>query len=359
MDGYGQQGGLDAIDPATMGPDVVGQSQSLHEIISQNNAQLMRRRAFQSEYPQNTHDHTRRASMHDFGTSIDTDIANFQFDPNPNDPGNSIPMAMPGLSSTGMQQPPKALDPRRVRSRDDLSLDTRFSQMNTRFGNMSAVSNFSPAMMPNETAALEPSPAYMSQPMDIGMNYDSMSQNANAVTTGAASLAGPVYSASPVAQNFAMPYSPANPDVAINRNVGPHPQNQMSTMSASDIVATSMAQPFAPLQSVGSITTAIPNPLPNTSAPTSTIPPTLHPQRTTSSGQSMDMGAQIQAQSSKQSNNLHLYFCSPRRQLYIQNSTRPTPRRLRRIFQYMALLYHLQDTLMRILQVDLTCLEFS
>lgn len=313
MDGYNQNGGLDAIDPATMGPDVMGQPQSLHEIISQNNAQLMRRRAFQSEYPQNTHDHARRASMHDFGTSIDTDIANFQFDPNPNDPSNSIPMAMGGLSSTSMPHPQKTLDPRRVRSRDDLSLDTRFSQMNARFGDMSAVSTFSPAMIPNESASLEPSPAYMSQPMNIGVDYDAISRNANAVTTGTTSIAGPVYSASPVAQNFAVPYTPANPDLGVTRSVGPRPQNQMSTMNGGDMVATSMSPTFALPQSIGQIPTAIPNALPTTSAPASTMPPTLHPQRTTSSAQSIDMGSQMQTQR-KWNYKIRVYFCLSRYQ---------------------------------------------
>lgn len=294
MDAYNQDGSLEIIDHGPMDQDIMGQPQTLHQIISQNNEQLMRRRAFQSEYPQNTHDHTRRASMHEFGSSVDTDIANFQFDPNPNDPSMSMPMAMPGLPSPSMSLPQKPLDPRRVRSREDLSLNTRFSQLNARFGDMSAVATYSPAMISGESVGLEPSPAYISQTLDVGMDYDAMSRNANAVTIDTTSMPGPIYSASPVAPNFSVPYAPTNPALGASQSAGPRPQAQASPMGAGDMVPASMSQPFAHPQNLGQMQTAISNPLPTTSAPTSTMPSALHIQRTPSRGQSMDMAPRMQ-----------------------------------------------------------------
>jgi hypothetical protein len=231
--------------------------------------------------------------MHEFGSSVDTDIANFQFDPNPNDPSISMPMAMQGLPSTSISLPQKPLDPRRVRSREDLSLNTRFSQLNARFGDMSAVATYSPAMIASESSGLEPSPAYISQTLDVGIDYDAMSRGANAVAMDTTAMPGPIYSASPIGPNFPVPYAQPNPDLAAGQSAGPHPQNQASTMGAGDMVPANMTQSFAHPQTLGQMPAVIPNPLPITSAPTSTMPSPLHIQRTPSRGQSMDMAPRM------------------------------------------------------------------
>ncbi len=154
MDGYAQD---DSMNTA-MDTDGLGQAQTLHQIINQNNEELMRRRdTFQLQYRQSSQDRNRRASMLEFGSSITGgDLANFQFDPNPNEPDVSM-----SNSISNMMPINKPLDPRRVRSREDLSLNTRFSQMNTSFDPMAAIDSFNPALMASTSVGVDSASAYM------------------------------------------------------------------------------------------------------------------------------------------------------------------------------------------------------
>lgn len=285
MEGYDQDRNLDGVDPSTIDLDMLGQTQSLHQIISQNNAQLMRRRAFESEFPQNTQDHTRRASMHEFGSSANTDIANFQFDPNPNDPNASVAMPISGVPTTDMAFQQKPLDPHRGRPHEDLSLDTRFSQMNARFGDMSAATTYSPAIMSNE-----PSPAYIPQALDSRADYDTMSQNTNPIGLGANHpISGPLYTASPIAPSFPVSYLP--PNIGIGNN-----QRHASVDGMNDMIPTTMSQNYPQPQNSAQIQGAISHSMPTASAPASTMPSPLHTQRAQARRQSLGMPSRIQAQ---------------------------------------------------------------
>lgn len=292
MDGYTQDPNLDAVDPATMDLDIMGQPQTLHQIISQNDAQLMRRRAFEAEFPQTTRDHARRTSMHEFGSSnMNPDLANYQFDPNPNDLNASMPMPISGVPSTDMAYQQKPLNPHSGQPRGDLSLNTRFSQMNARFGDISAVSTYSPAMMSNE-----PSPAYISQTVDVGMDFDAMAQNTNTIRMDPNSLSGPIYSTSPIAASLPVSYLPPNSDIRAASNIHPHPPNHASTVGAVDIDPTNMSRAFAHPQAPAQIQGVVPHPVPTTSAPASTMPSPMHLQRTPARRQSLDMAPRGQEQ---------------------------------------------------------------
>lgn len=291
MQGYAQGDTIDTTDPIPMDPNGMGQSQTLHQIISQNNEQLMRTRTFQTPYRQTSQDHNRRASLHEFGSVADSDLANFQFDPNPDDN-----MAM-ATSVSAVPLPQKAHDPRRVRSREDLALNTRFSQMSARFGDMSAVTSYSPAMMPAATAGLDASSAYNPQGMDLPMDFDPMGSNTNPMHMDVNAMNEPIYSASPIAQQFSMPYLPTNSDGPAVSSASPLSQNPMSSMRPSQNMPAAMPQSFARPQNPGRIQSQMNNHLPTTSAPNSAIASPLHIQMTPNRRQSMEMAPPLQMNS--------------------------------------------------------------
>ncbi|KIW87414.1 uncharacterized protein Z519_12050 [Cladophialophora bantiana CBS 173.52] len=222
MDGYTQDDTMSGIDPSGMETSALGQAQTLQQIISQNNDELMRRRnTFQSQYRSGSHDHGRRASMLEFSSAMDSDLANFQFDPNPHEPGLTIgpPSIMPV---------PKSLDPRRVRSREDLSLNTRFSQMNTNFDQMPPV-NFSPVMAPSTSVSLEPSTAYIAPNMDMAMDFDHLAGSSRTPAMQSGPMQEAIYSASPIEQSFSIPYQPVNHDPG-GGSMSPPGPNSMATI---------------------------------------------------------------------------------------------------------------------------------
>ena len=126
MDGYAQDENMGNMNSMHMDSNMIGHSQTLDQIMNQNNQEMLRRRqSFHPQYqPNGNHEHARRSSMMEFGS---TDLADFQFDPNPT-PTQRSQMA-------GMVHTQKPQDPRKVRSREDLSLDTRFAQMNADYSN--------------------------------------------------------------------------------------------------------------------------------------------------------------------------------------------------------------------------------
>ncbi|KAJ9617384.1 hypothetical protein H2204_013850 [Knufia peltigerae] len=193
MDGYAQDDGLNTISPDTMDTTGLGQAQTLHQIINQNNEELMRRRnTFQSQYRQGPHDRNRRASMLEFGSPMNAaDLASFQFDPNPNESDMSMTNSMSHLVPMN-----KSLEPRRVRSKEDLSLNTRFSQMNTSFDPLSAMDTFNPSLMASTSAGVESGSAFMNM-----LDFDPM-----AGLTDSGSMQEPIFTDSPIDQNFTMPY---------------------------------------------------------------------------------------------------------------------------------------------------------
>lgn len=144
-----------------------GEGQTLDQIINQNNLELQRRRstyhpAFQSNGDREQDPHERRSSMMDFPSGKHPDQAGFQFNGSPSQP------SIPGQTSDH-NQTQKASDPRKMRSRESLALDTRFNQMNPAFGSMP---NYSPGIMTSTPLDLDPTSQFLSSNMEIPMSFE-------------------------------------------------------------------------------------------------------------------------------------------------------------------------------------------
>ena len=200
MDGYAQEEHMDNIS-SPMDASMVGQPQTLDQIMNQNNQEMMRRRqTFHPQYRPNGHqEHARRSSMMEFGT---TDLDDFQFDPNP--ASNQMQQDM-----SSMVPSQKSHDPRKARSREDLSIDTRFSQMSANYNDINSA--YSPSMMPGSSMSMEPV-NYMSGGMDVSMDFDAMSGNATNMNMHSNPMQQPMYSTSPASQSLQMAYTNSNQD---------------------------------------------------------------------------------------------------------------------------------------------------
>ncbi|EXJ95579.1 hypothetical protein A1O1_00701 [Capronia coronata CBS 617.96] len=222
MDGYAQDDSMDIVS-GTMDPTALGQPQTLHQIVSQNTEELMRRRqTFQAHYPQLSQDRTRRTSMLEFNSSVDGDFANFQFDPLPGD--SSLAMPDPASNMLPMQ---KSLDPRRVRSREDLSLNARFSRMQSNFD---AVSTYNPGIMSSTSVGVESSAAYMSSTMDIQMDFETMGVPVNNVNMQSGPMQESLFTASPIDPDFPISYQPSGQDPG-GGSMSPPIHDHMATMA--------------------------------------------------------------------------------------------------------------------------------
>jgi hypothetical protein len=242
-----------AIDNSTMG----GQ-QTLDQIISHNNQEMMRRRSmYQPQYGQGAHTeiHIRRASMMEFSATRSSDLAEFQFDPNP------VHAAMSNQLS-GMIPSSKPLDAGKARSQDDLSLDIQFSQMPD-FEQIPNVSTYTPALMSSTPINLDATSSYLSHSMDVSMDFDS----------GTPQTA--LFAESTLTQTFPIPYAP-NQDPA-RSSTSPQTPAQMSKISQPGMVSKPQPQqqpqpqPQQPQQRRRS--RVIPNPLATASLDTNTIQP--------------------------------------------------------------------------------------
>ena len=221
MNGYTQDETMSGIDPNAMDTTDMGQAQTLHQIISQNNEELMRRRNnYPPQYRHGSQDHGRRASMLEFSSNMDSDLADFQFDPNPNE-------ANLAMAPSNMVPVQKALDPRKVRSREDLTLNTRFSQMNTSFDVMG--NNFSPAVVASTSGPVEPSAAYMDPNMDMAMDYEPIPGALGAQGMHSRPMQEAMFTNSPMDQSYSLSYSAAHEPGG--GSISPHVQNQMATMA--------------------------------------------------------------------------------------------------------------------------------
>jgi hypothetical protein len=219
LNAYAQDDTLGGIDPGAMDTTSLGQAQSLHQIISQNNEQLMRRRSnYSPHFRPGSHDHGRRASMLEFSSNLDSELADFQFDPNPNEPSLT-------MEPSNMMPMQKSLDPRKVRSREDLSLSTQFSRMHTGFGNMQAVNNFSPVGLPSTSAPVEPSTAYMPPDLDMTMDFDPMVGGASA-----SAMQESMFTASPIDEGYSVSYQAVTHDQG-GGSMSPQMQSRMANMA--------------------------------------------------------------------------------------------------------------------------------
>lgn len=166
--GFSQDDSLGSMDPNMMSH---GQTQTIDQMINQNNQEMMRRR---QTYNPNRHqeplrDHARRASMLEFSSNGNGELADFQFDPNP-----QHAVLSDHVANMNLMYPQKPLDPRKVRSRENLSVDTGFSPMHSFNSPMSA---YPASMIPNTAMSLDVSPNFLPQNMDYGQDYDMAGTN--------------------------------------------------------------------------------------------------------------------------------------------------------------------------------------
>ena len=175
----------------------MGGAQTLDQIINHNNQELMRRRTNQPQSRQESYAdaHHRRASMLEFGSNLNSDLAEFQFDPGPAHATFSNQMA-PNVP------PAKVLGPQKVPSQENISLDTQFSRMSTNFAPLPGMSSFSPAIMTNPSISTNHSTAYLSQTMDMSLDYENQNEDVALMSSQNLPFSQAVYSESPVAQNF-------------------------------------------------------------------------------------------------------------------------------------------------------------
>lgn len=197
MDSFMQQGMVpDMVQGMVDSTMAGGEGQTLDQIISQNDLELQRRRStyhpdFQSNGNQQAD--TRQPSMLEFdASSKHPDRAEFQFGPSPSQP------SMPGqIPDTG--QPQKASDPRKIRSRESLALDTRFNQMHPAFSTMSS---FSPAMMTSTPLDLDSTSQFLSSNMEIPMTFENAGGDRTPMNIQPQIEQQPIFSASPTHQTF-------------------------------------------------------------------------------------------------------------------------------------------------------------
>ena len=228
IDQYTQGRNHAQTDHTPMDTHMLGSAQTLDQIINHNNQELLRRRtAYMPQYGQNPYQdsHQRRASMMEFGSHIGGDLAEFQFDPSP-------------LSAIVANHPtfPKVLDPRKVRSREDLSLDTQFSQMDANFGPMTSGNSYTP-LMSTASMPADPSSAYLHHNIDQSTGLDGIPGDVTPMNMPRAGLNQAVFSESPVAQHFPTSYAISNPDQDDNYS-SPHtpvqaPQNPTQVQTGS------------------------------------------------------------------------------------------------------------------------------
>ena len=261
MDVYSYGNG-EGIDPSAMG----GEPQSLEQLLSTSDP-FRRQQTYQQQYrPNGPNEHMRRASMMEFGT---TDFADrdFQFDPNP--------VQMPSQLQQ-MAPPPKALDPRKVRSREDLVLNTQFSHMNA--GEYMGDVSYSPAMM-TRPAVVEPA-RYGN--MDAVMEFGSMSHDVAPAHMSTNTMQPPMFTTSPMAQSFPMSYPPLSHDPG----GGASPQNplhQVKSHSQGSINQNSMQKNAQPRRGL-----AAPSPLSMAQSTAASPLPTGAVPQTTSRRHSLD-----------------------------------------------------------------------
>ena len=211
MDGYSQDTNMVGLTQGDMNANMLGhgQPQTLDQIINQNNQEMMRRRQTYNphyEHQQQSPPTNRRASMLEFSSSTNGDLADFQFDPATEHAEASNQIT--NMNMNAMAQ--KRLDPRKVRSREELSLDTRFQQMPAYEG--ASMSAYPASMIPNTSMGIDRSSNYQPQPMDLGGGYDSMGPDISSMNITPNQAPSAIYTTSPTAANFPMSYSSNNQD---------------------------------------------------------------------------------------------------------------------------------------------------
>jgi PAS domain S-box-containing protein len=214
----GQSGSLDDYGPVSMQDmdtatmnQMMGGEQTLDQILSQNHQEMMRRRGtYQPHYHNNTqaNTHLRRSSMMEFGSPLSNNLADFQFDPNPAQ--STISSRLPNVPLTL-----KPSDPRKARSREDLSLDTGFAQMEADFNVLQSSNSYSSGMMPTSSMSMDNHNGFLPQNMDLSLDFDGMGEDHNSMNMLGGNMSG-MYMQSPLQKNFPTTFSPPNQNSPMN-----------------------------------------------------------------------------------------------------------------------------------------------
>ena len=215
----------------------------LDEIISQNTQEMQRRRTMTTDFDTagQYSQHNRRASMMEFGSGSDGNLADFGFDPAPNQAD------YPPSNNMGVIQKASAL--RKARSKEDLNLNTAFSPYGHVFDNVQNGSAYSSPMHPSGSINL-PHSSYMSTPGDISVNYgdpaSSMSPM-NFSSMGQQSL----YTQSPIHATFSRSFVPTTQSL----DTSERPNDEQTIMEK----VAQMSMPGAMPNLPGSADTVMPN----------------------------------------------------------------------------------------------------
>lgn len=152
--------------------------------------------------------------MLEFGAPISDDLANFQFDPHP--ATSMLPNPIGDMTATQ-----KSLDPRKVRSGENLNVNTRFATMDSTYNAYQNPSPYSPALMSGVSMNLEPQ--YIPQNMDLSVDYDNASGDVTPMNMHSSHNQQPIYTDSPLDHNFPLTYPNASQDPV---EVGPGSEEQ-------------------------------------------------------------------------------------------------------------------------------------
>ncbi|RMZ89804.1 hypothetical protein DV736_g2974, partial [Chaetothyriales sp. CBS 134916] len=150
------------------------QSQTLEQLLESQHP-YRRRQTFQSIYrPSGPTDHVRRSSMMEF------------------------------VQQTGQHH--KIMGPRRVRSREDLALNTQFSRMNA--NDYGPTVSFSPELMSGHAAVDHSN--FIPDPMDMSLDFSALANNVGPVVPHSPAIPHSIFGQSPVSQTFPNAYSQSN-----------------------------------------------------------------------------------------------------------------------------------------------------
>ena len=150
-------------------------SQTLDDIIGQNNKDYQRRKSFHNSnsYGSLNNRHlqdqdSRRSSMLEFGSGNNSDLEGFQFDPSPPPLPSGMVMQRPGNVAQ------RRFDDQRIRRSspsDDLALDTSFPSMAQTYTPISSSSPYGQNLNSADSLAFDMAGNYMTNNMLMGMDY--------------------------------------------------------------------------------------------------------------------------------------------------------------------------------------------
>lgn len=192
MDQFLQQGMMPEA-PHEMDQTMTGEGQTLDQIISQNNRELQRRQSSYRQFSGNgaPPSHNRNSSLMDYEQPKPSEEAGFPFD---SAASNTVPGHLANAEHTQ-----KGADSQRIRSRENLALDTRFGQVAPGFSNMP---NYSQSMITSAPLDLDPSSHFLNHGMEMPLNYEAPGGDRTPMNMQSSMEQPNFFSTSPEQQNF-------------------------------------------------------------------------------------------------------------------------------------------------------------